>query len=97
MPRGRRLRAAAWQGTARRSRSKLHAAASRPRCVAQHAPADGRSPQWRGIAATTAHRDGAAIDRDVEPRAAARGVCIDHPASDQGGCRCVIRVLLPTI
>jgi hypothetical protein len=95
-PRCHRLRAAAQQGAARRSRPKLHAPASRTCCVAQCCIADGRPPYSQRIAIVT-HRDGAAIDRDVEPRTAASGIGIDHPAYDEGGYRWVIRVLLPTI
>jgi hypothetical protein len=81
-PRGRRLRADTQQGTARRSRTKLYAAASRSRCVAQRRTADRRSPRKRGIAVNTANGDGAVTNRDVEPRAAASGIGIDHPAPD---------------
>jgi hypothetical protein len=81
-PRGLRLRAAAQQGTARRSRTKLYAAASRSRCVAQRRTADRRSPRKRGIAVITANGDGAVTNRDVEPWAAASGIGIDHPAPD---------------
>jgi hypothetical protein len=96
-PRGRRLRAAAQQGTACRSRPRLNGSASRFCGVAQRRTADRRSPRKRRIAVVTANGDGAVTNRDVELRAAAYGVGIDHSAPDQGGCRCVIRVLLPTI
>ena len=81
-PRGRRLRAAAQQGIARRSCTKLYAAASRSRCVAQRRTADRRPLRKRGIAVITPNGDGAVANRDVEPRAAASGIGIDHPAPD---------------
>jgi hypothetical protein len=96
-PRGRRLRAAAQQGTACRSCRRLEGSASRFRGMAQRRPADRRPPRKRRIAVITANGDGAVIHRDVEPRATADGIGVNHPAPDQGGCRCMIRVLLPTI
>jgi DNA invertase Pin-like site-specific DNA recombinase len=64
--------------------------------VAVLRPADRQFGQWRGLLAIAGRGDVTVINRNANPRAAANHVGIDRPALNQGGCPCVISVLLPT-
>ena len=66
-------------------------------CVALRRPPDRRPARQRGIVVIAGLGDTLLTHREVGPRAAANDIGIDCLASNEGGCLCVIRVLLPTI